>query len=174
VVPLAARLVRDFVNTFEPQLDAESLTTPERLRAWFAERQLIPPDAMMRPADLATAVTVREGLRSVLLGHGGHPTDPTALERLDLALALCPYGWPSPPPPPARDSWPSVLGPTRPARTAEPRGAAAEPHRTEPPASYRRSDTFRASRSRPGVDGDRLPEGGVRRLSGAALRKSLR
>jgi len=89
-VPLAARLVREFVNTYEPQLDAESLTTPERLRDWFAERELIPPDATMRPADLTTAVTIREGLRSVLLGHAGHPTDPAALERLDLALAAVP------------------------------------------------------------------------------------
>jgi predicted RNA-binding Zn ribbon-like protein len=90
VVPLAARLVRDFVNTYEPQLDEENLTTPDRLRAWFAERQLIPSDAKFRPADLAAAVTIREGLRSVLLGHAGHPTDPTAQERLDLALAAVP------------------------------------------------------------------------------------
>ena len=89
-VPLTARLVRDFVNTFEPQVDTETLTTPERLRAWFAERQLIPPDAKIRPADVATAVTIREGLRSVLLGHAGHPTDPTELKRLDLALAAVP------------------------------------------------------------------------------------
>jgi predicted RNA-binding Zn ribbon-like protein len=89
-VPLAARLVRDFVNTFEPQIDEESLTTPDQLRDWFAERQLVPSDAKMRPADLATAVTIREGLRSVLLGHAGHPTDPTALERLNRALAAVP------------------------------------------------------------------------------------
>jgi predicted RNA-binding Zn ribbon-like protein len=89
-VPFAARLVCDFVNTFEPQVDEESLTTPDRLRAWFAERQLIPPDAKMRPADLVTAVTIREGLRSVLLGHAGHPTDSTALERLNVALAAVP------------------------------------------------------------------------------------
>jgi predicted RNA-binding Zn ribbon-like protein len=89
-VPPAARLVLDFVNTFEPQIDEESLTTPDRLRDWFAERQLIPSDAKMRPADLATAVTIREGLRSVLLGHAGHPTDQTALEGLNRALAAVP------------------------------------------------------------------------------------
>jgi predicted RNA-binding Zn ribbon-like protein len=89
-VPSAARLVRDFVNTFEPQIDQERLTTPDQLRDWFAERQLIPSDAKMRPADLATAVTIREGLRSVLLGHAGHPTDQTALEGLNRALAAVP------------------------------------------------------------------------------------
>ncbi|MFI7648421.1 CGNR zinc finger domain-containing protein [Micromonospora sp. NPDC049460] len=90
VIPPAARLVRDFVNTFEPQVDEESLTAPDRLRDWFAQRRLLRPDARLRAADLAVAVTVREGLRAVLLGHAGHPADATALERLDRALAGVP------------------------------------------------------------------------------------
>jgi predicted RNA-binding Zn ribbon-like protein len=89
-VPAAAGLVRDFVNTFEPQVDEESLTTPDRLRDWFVERGLLPPDARLGPADLALAVTIREGLRAVLLGHAGHHADPTALDRLDRALARVP------------------------------------------------------------------------------------
>ncbi|MER7333858.1 MULTISPECIES: CGNR zinc finger domain-containing protein [unclassified Micromonospora] len=90
VIPPAARLLRDFVNTFEPQTDEESLTAPDRLRDWFAERRLLRPDARLRAADLAVAVTVREGLRAVLLGHAGHPADPAALHRLDQALAGVP------------------------------------------------------------------------------------
>jgi predicted RNA-binding Zn ribbon-like protein len=90
VVPAAIRLVRDFVNTFEPQVDADQLTGPDQLRDWFVERRLMPDDAPLRPADLDLAVTIREGLRSVLLDHAGHPTDPTALERLDDALAEVP------------------------------------------------------------------------------------
>ncbi|MFC0506262.1 CGNR zinc finger domain-containing protein [Micromonospora costi] len=89
-VPPAARLVRDFVNTFEPQVDEEQLTTPDRLRDWFAARRLVVPDARLEPADLALAVTVREGLRAVLLGHAGHTADPDAVERLDRALAEVP------------------------------------------------------------------------------------
>ncbi|TDC40406.1 zf-CGNR multi-domain protein [Micromonospora sp. 15K316] len=89
-VPPAVRLVRDFVNTYEPQVDEESLTTPDRLRDWFAERQLIPTDTRLGPADLALAVTIREGLRAVLLGHAGHRADPTAVARLDEALAAVP------------------------------------------------------------------------------------
>jgi predicted RNA-binding Zn ribbon-like protein len=89
-VPSAVRLVRDFVNTFEPQIDEESLTTPDRLRDWFVERQLMPADARLRPSDLARAVTIREGLRSVLLGHAGHSTDPAALGHLNQALAEVP------------------------------------------------------------------------------------
>ncbi|MEH0985790.1 CGNR zinc finger domain-containing protein [Micromonospora sp. CPCC 205556] len=89
-VPPAARLVRDFVNTFEPQVDEESLTTPDRLRDWFAARRLIRADARLRPADLAVARTIREGLRAVLLGHAGHPADPTAIAALNQALAGVP------------------------------------------------------------------------------------
>lgn len=90
VIPPAARLIRDFVNTFEPQVDEETLTAPDRLRDWFAERRLLPPDARLRAADLAVARNVREGLRAVLLGHAGHSADPAALRRLDQALAEVP------------------------------------------------------------------------------------
>jgi predicted RNA-binding Zn ribbon-like protein len=78
--------VRDFVNTYEPQVGQESLTTPEQLRDWLAERRLLPPGARLRMADLATAVTVREGLREVLRAHAGHAVDPAALEALNAAL----------------------------------------------------------------------------------------
>lgn len=89
-VPDAVRLVRDFVNTFEPQVDEESLTTPDALRDWLTEQGVIPAGARLGPADLAVARTVREGLRAVLLGHAGHPADPGALRRLDEALAAAP------------------------------------------------------------------------------------
>ncbi|MGY0006893.1 CGNR zinc finger domain-containing protein [Micromonospora sp. I033] len=89
-MPPAVRLVRDFVNTFEPQVDEESLTTPDALRDWCAERGLLPAGARLGSSDLATARTVREGLRAVLLGHAGHPADPGALRRLDEALAAVP------------------------------------------------------------------------------------
>jgi predicted RNA-binding Zn ribbon-like protein len=82
----AVRLVRDFVNTYEPQIAAEELTTPEQLREWLAQRQLLAAGARLRPADLATAVTVREGLRAVLRTHAGHPADPDALAALNQAL----------------------------------------------------------------------------------------
>ncbi|MEU9826148.1 CGNR zinc finger domain-containing protein [Micromonospora chersina] len=89
-VPAAVRLVRDFVNTFEPQVDEESLVTPDALRDWLVQRGLIPAGARLGRADLAAARTVREGLRAVLLGHAGHPADPGALRRLDEALAATP------------------------------------------------------------------------------------
>ena len=82
----AIELVRDFVNTHEPQVGAEALTSPGRLRDWLAGRRLLPAGARLREADLVTAVTVREGLRAVLLGHAGHAVDPEALAALNQAL----------------------------------------------------------------------------------------
>jgi predicted RNA-binding Zn ribbon-like protein len=89
-VPPAVRLVRDFVNTYEPQVDEESLPTPGDLGAWLVERGLLRAGVRLRPADLTTAVAFREGLRTVLLGHAGHPADPVALRRLDEILAAVP------------------------------------------------------------------------------------
>jgi predicted RNA-binding Zn ribbon-like protein len=89
-IPAPALLVRDFVNTRERQIEAESLGTPGELRNWFAERHLVPKDARLNPADLATAITIREGLRAVLLEHAGHSPDATAVQALNQALADLP------------------------------------------------------------------------------------
>jgi predicted RNA-binding Zn ribbon-like protein len=89
-VPRAARLVRDFVNTHERQVDREDLSSPESLRDWFAEHGLMPDDGELGPSDLTTAVTVREGLRAVLLSHAGHAADPAALVALNETLAKLP------------------------------------------------------------------------------------
>ena len=55
-VPGAAMLVRDFVNTREPQTGSEELTSPEALRAWFAGRGLVGDDATFDDRDLDAAV----------------------------------------------------------------------------------------------------------------------
>ncbi|GIM89575.1 CGNR zinc finger domain-containing protein [Paractinoplanes toevensis] len=89
-VPAAALLVRDFVNTYEPQIDEESLTSANSLAHWFAERGLLRAGARLKAADLAVAIAFREGLRAVLLGHASHPTDPEPLQRLEEVLAVVP------------------------------------------------------------------------------------
>ncbi len=89
-VPPAVLLVRDFVNTYEPQVDDEALTTPDRLRDWLADRRLLTRGTRLRAADLALAVTIREGLRTVLREHAGHHGDPDASAALDRALAEVP------------------------------------------------------------------------------------
>jgi predicted RNA-binding Zn ribbon-like protein len=90
VVPPAARLIRDFINTYEAQTDDESLTSTDALRNWLAEQRLLSGDAAVDGAALRTAVTVREGLRNVLLGHAGHDPDPTVGDALRATLADLP------------------------------------------------------------------------------------
>ncbi len=89
-VPAAAELVRDFINTYEPQIDDESLTAPDALRDWFTGRGLLRGRARLDAADLRVALAVREGLRAVLAGHAGHDADPAAAAALDRALAEVP------------------------------------------------------------------------------------
>jgi len=90
VVLPAIRLVRDFVNTYEPQTNEEFLASTDALRDWLAEQHLLPSDAAAEQADLTAAVTVREGLCNVLLGHAGHDPDPEAVDALRDTLADLP------------------------------------------------------------------------------------
>lgn len=85
-VPPSALLVRDFVNTREPQTGREELTSPGELSRWLAERVGAGSSGSLTPDDLAVAVTLREGLRAVLLGHAGHEVPEAVLA--DLAAAL--------------------------------------------------------------------------------------
>lgn len=89
-VPAAARLLRDFVNTREPQVDAESLTGTGALRDWLAAHGLAGPGDRLLPADVVSAVAVREGLRAVLLEHAGHGAAPEAVRDLNAVLAATP------------------------------------------------------------------------------------
>jgi predicted RNA-binding Zn ribbon-like protein len=89
-VPPAARLIRDFINTSEPQVNTDSLTAPDRLRDWFVDRRMMSADGHLQPSDLSLAIKIREGLRSLLQAHAGHPTDAEALEHFDDALSTVP------------------------------------------------------------------------------------
>jgi predicted RNA-binding Zn ribbon-like protein len=92
-VPDAARLLRDFVNTAEPQVSGELLASPDDLQRWAAERGLLPGEGKASPlsaADLAAAVAVREGLRCVLQSHAGHDTPDDSGAALDDALERVP------------------------------------------------------------------------------------
>src|SRR5690349_186521 len=90
VIPVALRLVRDFVNTVEYQEDEEGWEQTADLTAWLRARNLLDGDAVASVDDLELATTIREGLRSVLAGHAGHDVDPAALGRLDDALSRLP------------------------------------------------------------------------------------
>lgn len=90
VIPPALRLIRDFVNTVEYQLDDERLREPEDLGRWLLDRRLLDPTATVTPEHLGFAKTLREGLRGVLELHAGHAADESAIRRLNEALAELP------------------------------------------------------------------------------------
>jgi predicted RNA-binding Zn ribbon-like protein len=85
--PEPLRLVQRFVNSLDLEDDEDELDSPQALRAWLAERELIETRATVGPADLRRALDVREGLRALLLRNNGLEFDPDKVERLDRAAA---------------------------------------------------------------------------------------
>jgi predicted RNA-binding Zn ribbon-like protein len=67
--PDRLELIRAFVNTRDIDLQTDTLTTPDALRAWLAEHGLIGPTERVRSADLEAAVAVREAFRSLLIAN---------------------------------------------------------------------------------------------------------
>lgn len=90
VIPPALRLVRDFVNTVEYQLDDERLKEPGDLSDWLGDRRLLTTAVTATPDDLAFAKKLREGLRGVLELHAGHDADTSSIQRLNEALEELP------------------------------------------------------------------------------------
>lgn len=88
--PPKIRLLRDFVNTYEPQVDGESLSDSSALKGWLVGQHLLAGEAEVSDADLAATLTVREGLRNVLLGHAGHEPDPQTATEFRSVLADLP------------------------------------------------------------------------------------
>jgi predicted RNA-binding Zn ribbon-like protein len=84
--PEPLRLVQRFINSTEihqTRPSDEELVSPEALRDWLAERDLMDGSEPVSDADLARALDVREGLRALIMTHNGEPLDRTLLERLD-------------------------------------------------------------------------------------------
>jgi predicted RNA-binding Zn ribbon-like protein len=79
--PQPLRLVEEFVNTTDD--DAEDLTSPDALAAWYASHDLLPNNAAATNDDLARALAVREALRSLLLANNGYPLDPAPVAVLN-------------------------------------------------------------------------------------------
>lgn len=84
--PAPLRLVQRFVNSVDLENGQDELTSPEALREWLAERDLMDPGEKVTAADLKRAIDVREGLRALLLATAGLPLDVERVERLDAAV----------------------------------------------------------------------------------------
>jgi predicted RNA-binding Zn ribbon-like protein len=85
--PAPLALVQRFVNSVDLESGEDELDSPDGLRAWLAERDLMGPRERVRSADLHRAVDVREGLRALLLRNNGLEFDDDRVERLDSAAA---------------------------------------------------------------------------------------
>jgi predicted RNA-binding Zn ribbon-like protein len=85
--PKPLYLVQRFVNSIDLESGEDELASPETLRAWFAERELMGTNDRVGPADLRRAVDVREGIRALLLRNNALPLDEAKVERLDRAAS---------------------------------------------------------------------------------------
>ncbi|GAA4564771.1 CGNR zinc finger domain-containing protein [Planotetraspora kaengkrachanensis] len=84
-----AELLRDFVNTYDVEEDADELSSPAELSVWLREQGLIDAADSAMEGDLLVATRLREGLRQALIaGHDGVPYD--ASEELASALRALP------------------------------------------------------------------------------------
>jgi predicted RNA-binding Zn ribbon-like protein len=89
-VPL--RWVEDLINTRSLVYGTDDLARPADLAKWLSERDLLPgdADADAGPADLRSAVRVREGLRALLAGRDAPGTDTASVADLDAVARELP------------------------------------------------------------------------------------
>lgn len=87
--PTPIRLVRDFVNTAEPELGTDQLVASTALPC-LQGLGLATDGGSLTDADLRLLVGVREGLRGVLMVHAGHESPSPPLEHLDEILMRVP------------------------------------------------------------------------------------
>jgi predicted RNA-binding Zn ribbon-like protein len=78
-----AELLRDFVNTLDVESDSDEISSPAELAVWLRERGLAGPGDRAGDDDLATAIALREGLRTMLRHHHDHSRDQRADPRPD-------------------------------------------------------------------------------------------
>lgn len=88
-VPAPARLVRDFVNTVEWQVDEDEWSSRDQLASWVTTNMGIGAVAFTDD-DLRLARQMREGLREVFLVHAGHEPLRAAIDDLNIAAARMP------------------------------------------------------------------------------------
>jgi predicted RNA-binding Zn ribbon-like protein len=82
----AAQLVRDFVNSSEPQVGTDELDRPEKAQAWLTGRGLLEDGESVDLHDVRELVRVREGIRSLLAVNAGHEAVPGTLDELNAVL----------------------------------------------------------------------------------------
>jgi len=88
--PAPLRLAQVFVNTADREGGTDALSTPPALVQWLVRYNLMADTESASEEDLALALDLREGLRSLFLSHhDGLPADAGA-DRLERALSQLP------------------------------------------------------------------------------------
>src|SRR5262245_3765540 len=81
--PQPLYLVQRFVNTIDLEDGDEELSSPEALRDWLVERDLMDAGEAGGAGALRRALEAREGLRALMLANNGLPLDAEKVEDLD-------------------------------------------------------------------------------------------
>jgi predicted RNA-binding Zn ribbon-like protein len=74
--PDRLELIRAFVNTRDIDLQTEALTSPEELRRWLAEHDLLAAGERVTAGDLRSALAVREAFRALLVANAADEPPP--------------------------------------------------------------------------------------------------
>jgi predicted RNA-binding Zn ribbon-like protein len=97
--PAELRAVEALLNTVDERTfsrhgvrhsGGDVLTTPTALSRWLAEQGLVRPATKASPDDLAKAIALRDGLRTVMTVTPGQSPQKSALRHLNVVLAGLP------------------------------------------------------------------------------------
>jgi predicted RNA-binding Zn ribbon-like protein len=81
--PGELELVRRFVNTRDIEEGSDELDSPDALLTWFASVDLLDDDAAADEKDLERALTLREGIRALLLANNGEEIQTVRIRELN-------------------------------------------------------------------------------------------
>ncbi len=87
---VALHLLQDFVNTNDVEGGDDELGSPDQLRDWLAERELMDASINASDASWQRAIVIREGLRALGRVNNGEPLDPQQLAAMNRAAAEIP------------------------------------------------------------------------------------
>src|ERR1700704_1427563 len=80
-------LIQAFVNTADLEPGTEALADPDKLVAWFVEKELIASDQHADAADLKHAIAVREAIRGAIGANAGGRLSPVDVATLNGAAS---------------------------------------------------------------------------------------
>lgn len=83
-------LIGEFVNTYDVERGGDEVGTPEALRDWLAERDLVDAATAPDAAAHARALAVREGIRALGRANNGEALDAAAVAAMNAAARATP------------------------------------------------------------------------------------